>query len=304
LAFGTMQAWALLRRIRPDAVIGFGGYASVPTMLAAGFSGCATALHEQNAVLGRANRVLARRVERVATSFEDCAALPSGIRGKVSHTGMPVRPEVAAMRDQPYPPLLAEGPANLLILGGSQGAHVFAEVIPKALALLPGAWRRRWQIAQQCRPEDAEEARAAYRELDIEAEISPFFDDVPERLAAAHLLIARAGASTVAEVTTVGRPALLVPYPFAVDDHQSANAHAIDEVGAGWLMPQDDFTPTKVAARLEALFSLPVTLEKAAACARAAGRPDAAVRLADLVCELLPNGDAQGGPGTTTREAA
>ena len=290
LAVGMVQARRLLKRLKPAVVVGFGGYASAPTMLAAIFGGLKTALHEQNALLGRANRLLAPKVDRVATSFLVSAGLPAGAQGKVSHTGMPVRPTIAAMRTRPYPGLTDAGPIELLVLGGSQGAQVFSEVVPQAVGQLADGLRRRLRIAQQCRPEDLEGARQRYRALGIEADLAAFFDDVPERLARAHLLITRAGASSVAEITAVGRPAILVPYPFAVDDHQTANAHAMDEVGAGWLMPQEAFTAQSLVARLIALFEMPATLEKTAASARTAGRADAAARLADLVAELVPKG--------------
>ena len=293
LAVGTVQARHLLKRLKPAVVVGFGGYASVPTMLAATFGGLRTAIHEQNALLGRANRLLAPKVDRVATSFLVSQGLPAGAQGKVIHTGMPVRPAVAAMRTRAYPGLAGAGAIELLVLGGSQGAQVFSEVVPEAVGQLADGLRRRLRVVQQCRPEDLKGARRRYRELGVEADLAAFFDDVPERLARAHLLITRAGASSVAEITAVGRPAILVPYPFAVDDHQTANAHAMDEVGAGWLMPQEAFTARTLAARLDALFDLPATLEKTAASARAAGRADAAARLADVVAELVPNGAAE-----------
>ena len=293
LAIGTLQARALLKKLCPDVVVGFGGYASVPTMFAASLGGYATAIHEQNAVLGRANRLLATRVRCIATSFETVDAVPADARARVTHTGMPVRPAVAAMRDRPYPPPAEDGPINLLVLGGSQGARVLSDVIPQAVARLPMALRSRLHITQQCRPEDLERVRQAYSETLVQVDLAAFFDDVPERLANAHLLIGRAGASTVAEVTAVGRPSILVPYPFAIDDHQSANAHAVDEAGAGWLMPQDAFTPETLAGRIESLFSVPRTLERAAACALEAGRADAAVRLAEMIVGMLPNGNHQ-----------
>ena len=300
LAIGTLQAHRLLRRLAPGVVVGFGGYASVPTMLAAAFAGLTMVIHEQNALLGRANRFLAPRVERIATSFAQSEGLPDDAAPRTVHTGMPVRPAVMAKRRAAYPPLSGEGPLCVLVLGGSQGAHVFSEVVPKAAWLLSEAWRGRLRVAQQCRPADMEETRQAYQTVGVEAELATFFNDVPERLAAAHLLIGRAGASTIAEITAVGRPAILVPYPHAIDDHQTANAHAIDEAGAGWLIPEEAFTPAALAARLEELFALPLTLEKAAAGARAAGRPDAAARLADVVCALLPNGQG----GDVERKAA
>lgn len=290
LAFGTLQARSVLKRIRPDAVVGFGGYASVPTMLAASFSGFPTALHEQNAVLGRANRLLASRVDRIATSFVKSRGISDEVAGKVIRTGMPIRSVVAQARTAPYQPVMASQPIQILVLGGSQGAQVFGDVVPQALALLPDALRQRIVIAQQCRPESIDAVRAAYRAIPLDATLATFFSDVTERLATAQLVITRSGASTVAELTTVGRPAILVPYPHAIDGHQAANADALSEAGAGWTIPQDSFTPEALAARIESLVGLPIMLERAAACARAVGRPDAAIRLADVVCELLPNG--------------
>lgn len=300
LALGTVQAHGILKRLRPDAVVGFGGYPSIPTMLAATFAGHHTAIHEQNAVLGRANRLLASRVESIATSFAVVKGLSPESAAKVVHTGMPVRPAIAAMRDRPYPPLGADDPVRLLVLGGSQGARVLSEVVPRAVSGLAPELRRRLRITQQCRPEDLEQTRTAYADIGIEAELATFFGDVPDRLAATHLVITRSGASTVAEVTAVGRPAILVPYPFATDDHQTANAHSVDETGAGWLMPQESFTPETLAARLQSLISQPATLDKAAGCARASGHPDAARRLADMVCRLLPS---NGEPETRRRAA-
>lgn len=294
LAVGAWQARGLLKRLRPDAVVGFGGYASVPTMLAACLGGYRTAIHEQNAVLGRANRLLAPRVDRIATSFERSDGLPAEARTKVIHTGMPVRAAVAAVGERPYPPLVADGPISLLVLGGSQGAHVFSDVVPAALGLVEKGLRGRVRIAQQCRAEDMESTRSAYAALGIDADLRPFFEDLPDRLRAAHLLIGRAGASTVAEILIAGLPAILVPYPFAIDDHQTRNAQAVDNAGAGWLMPERTFTASALAARLDSLLGLPAILERASICAKAAGTPDAAERLADMVCRLLDDNGANG----------
>ena len=287
LAVGVLQARALVKRLRPAVVVGFGGYASVPAMLAASSAGVPTTLHEQNAVLGRANRLLAPRVTRIATCYAQVSNLAAAWRAKVTRTGMPVRAQIIAQRDHDYPALTDDGPLRLLILGGSQGARILSEVVPAAIALLPEPLRRRLEISQQCRPEDLDNVRAAYATTGATVTLESFFHDVPERLAAAHLVIARSGASTVAELTALGRPAILVPYPHAIDDHQTANAHAVDEVGGGWLIPQPSFTAESLAARLESLFALPGSLTRAAACARTAGVPDAAARLADLVESLL-----------------
>ena len=287
IGLGVVQARLLLRRLRPAAVVGFGGYASVPGMVAAVLAGIPTVLHEQNAVLGRANRLLAGRVGRIATSFAEVSHVDARLAPKLVHTGMPVRAAIAALRDTPYPTLDASGPIRLLVLGGSQGARVLSEVVPAALAGLPGGLRRRIQVAQQCRPEDLDAVTRAYAGTGIACTLQSFFADVPERLAVAHLVIGRAGASTVAELTALGRPAILVPYPFAIDDHQTANAHAIEDSGGAWLMPQDGFTAEALTARLDTLFTQPETLTRTAACAAKAGRADAAQRLADLVTGLI-----------------
>ncbi|MDO8605337.1 MAG: undecaprenyldiphospho-muramoylpentapeptide beta-N-acetylglucosaminyltransferase [Phaeospirillum sp.] len=288
LGLGVLQARALLGRIHPAVMVGFGGYASVPGMVAAVLAGIPTAIHEQNAVLGRANRLLAGRVGRIATSFAEVSHVDARLLPKLVHTGMPVRAAIAALRDAAYSPLNESGPIELLVLGGSQGARVLSEVVPAALAGLPEALRRRIRIAQQCRPEDLDAVTKAYEGTGIACALQSFFTDVPERLAAAHLVIGRAGASTVAELTALGRPAILVPYPFAIDDHQTANAHAIEDSGGAWLMQQDAFTAEALTARLESLFTQPGTLARTAECAAKAGRADAAQRLADLVTGLIP----------------
>jgi UDP-N-acetylglucosamine--N-acetylmuramyl-(pentapeptide) pyrophosphoryl-undecaprenol N-acetylglucosamine transferase len=281
LAIGFFQARAKLKELKPSAVVGFGGYASVPPMLAAIQLGLPSIIHEQNAVLGRANRLFASRVRIIATSFAETAETPSD-PARISHVGMPVRPNVAILREQPYPSINEAG-INLLVTGGSQGARILSEVLPKAVATLPAELRNRLSIVQQCRPEDIEAVREEYSKLAVNAELSHFFADLPERLAAAHLVICRAGASTMAELTVVGRPAILVPYQHAIDDHQTANAHSLDAAGGGWLIPQESFTPESLGARLATLLNSPDILERAAHCAKASGRPDAVARLADLV---------------------
>ena len=286
LGVGFIQARILLAKLRPAAVIGFGGYASLPATLAAVFAGIPTAIHEQNAVLGRANRLLASRVTRIATAYARVSHLSPEWMNKTLRTGMPVRPAVLAMRSRAYEAPREDGPARILVLGGSQGARILSEIVPVALARLPQPLRARLLVEQQCRAEDIDAVRAAYAQAGIAAELATFFHDVPERLATAHLVITRSGASTVAELTAVGRPSILVPYAHAVDDHQTANAHAIDEAGGGWLIPQSAFTPEALAARIESLLRLPESLAKAAAAARAAGAPDAALRLADMAREL------------------
>ena len=287
LGIGAWQAWRLLQRLKPDAVVGFGGYASVPTMLAATVVSTPTAIHEQNALLGRANRLLAGRVDAIATSFADTLGIPQGAEGKVQMIGMPVRANIAAKAGTPYPAIEGDVRLGLVVLGGSQGATVLSQVVPAALAKLPDSIKMRLDVTQQCREEDLSDVKAAYQQSGIRAHLASFIDDVPERLASAHLLISRAGASSVAEALTVGRPTILVPYPFAADDHQTYNAHAVDAAGAGWIMPQENFTADALAARLDSLLGLPAVLEKAARCAAELGRVDAAGRLADMVANLI-----------------
>lgn len=286
LAAGVLQARSILNTLKPVVVVGFGGYASAPAIAAALLSRCGTVLHEQNAVLGRANRLFAGRVDRVAIAVKPTQRLPNAARDRIVHVGMPVRPAIAAAAATPYPAIDLDGPIRLLISGGSQGARVLSEVVPAALARLDRQVCARLRIVQQCRPEDLDSVRRAYSEAGIEAELKSFFDDFADRLAACHLLIGRAGASTVADVTVVGRPAILVPLPSAIDDHQTANAAIVAEAGAGWLLQQPDFTADALAERLSALFAGPETLAQAAAASAGIGRADAAERLADVVCAL------------------
>lgn len=294
---GVRDARRLLKRLKPAAAIGFGGYPSVPTMYAASRLRLPTAIHEQNAVLGRANRLLAPRVLAIATSFVDTARLERANASQLIHTGNPVRPAIAALAAVPYAAPPADGPCRLLITGGSQGAGVFAEVVPAALARLPEALKARLVVTQQCRAEDLEAVRRAYDAAGVEATLARFFADLPERLATAHLVIGRAGASTVAELAAAGRPAILVPYPHATDDHQSANAEALALAGGAWVVPQDGFTAAPLAERLAALCAAPDSLARAADAALGAGRPEAASTLADLVERLVPaNGDRSPSP--------
>ena len=298
LARGVAQAWLLLRRLAPAVVVGFGGYASVPAVLAASLSGRRTVVHEQNAVLGRANRLLAGHVNHIATSFADTGRVAPGPR--VVCMGTPVREAFMAMAAAPYAPPAPGAPVHLLVLGGSQGARVFSRLLPASFAALSDDLRARLRIVQQCRPEDLEDVRAAYGEIGIDAELSTFFSDIPERLQKAHLVIYRAGASSVSEVTVVGRPALFVPFPHAIDDHQTANARAIALAGGGWLMDEARATALTLADRVTMLLDDPEALVNAAKGAAALGRRDAAERLADVVCGLI--GGA--GAGTPGRAAA
>jgi UDP-N-acetylglucosamine--N-acetylmuramyl-(pentapeptide) pyrophosphoryl-undecaprenol N-acetylglucosamine transferase len=286
LAAGTMQAWKILARIDAAALIGFGGYPSVAPVLATRLltRRPAIVLHEQNAVLGRANRMLSRFADALALSHADTARVPAGATTIV--TGNPVRPAILAVAQSAYQP--PAGELRLLVLGGSLGARVFSDIVPPALAALPEALRARLRVTQQCRADDLDRVAEAYRKAGIAAKLATFFKDVAERIAQAHLVIARAGASTVAELAVAGRPALLVPYPFATDDHQTANARALVDASAAWLMPQPAFTTIALARRLESLLGDAGALAKAAARAAALGHADAAAKLADLVEEKIP----------------
>jgi len=289
LAAGTLEARRILKRLDAAAVVGFGGYPSVPPILAAhtltGGHRPVTALHEQNAVLGRANRLLAPRAALLALSAAETARVPAGCRAEV--VGNPVRPALAALAGQPYAPPGEGGAIRLLVLGGSLGARVFADIVPGAIAALPDALRGRLVVTQQTRAEDLPRVEAAYRGAGVPADLSPFFGDIATRLAMAHIVIARAGASTVAELACAGRPAILVPLPNAIDDHQSANGRSLADVGAAWLMPQPAFTADALARHLGAVLPNPPVLARAAAAAAGQARPDAARRFADLVQSLV-----------------
>jgi UDP-N-acetylglucosamine--N-acetylmuramyl-(pentapeptide) pyrophosphoryl-undecaprenol N-acetylglucosamine transferase len=286
LAMGTLQARRVLRRLSPACVIGFGGYPSVPTMLAAVCLGLPTLIHEQNAVLGRANRLLAPRVRRIAAGFPNTAGLRPADAVRVVHTGNPVRPAILAIGQPKYRPPQRGGTIELVVLGGSQGARIMTEVVPPALAALPTRLREVLRVSHQARPEDLPVAAATYRQHRIPAELQNFFTDVPERLARAHLAVCRAGASTVAELAAIGRPALLIPYPFATDDHQTANAGAFAEAGGGWVVQQSELRPDTLALHLENLLQDPTALTTAAERAAAFGRRDATCELADLAIEV------------------
>ena len=285
LTAGVAQARGILRRISPALVVGFGGYPSVAPVLATRFMARRppVLLHEQNAVLGRANRFLLRFADVMALSFAATTRAPETTPAVI--TGNPVRPAIMALADLPYTPPTES--IRLLILGGSLGARVFSDVVPPALAALPDALRTRLAVTQQCRPEDLERVRAAYAKRGIAADLSPFFPDVAERLAAAHLVIARAGASTVSELAVAGRPSILVPLPGAIDDHQSANAQALTDARGASVIAQRGFTPDSLCKRLMALLSEPDMLAHAARAARSIARADATTRLADLAVTLM-----------------
>jgi UDP-N-acetylglucosamine--N-acetylmuramyl-(pentapeptide) pyrophosphoryl-undecaprenol N-acetylglucosamine transferase len=287
LALGTRAARSWLRARPAAAVIGFGGYPAVAPGLAARLTRPRPRLllHEQNAVLGRANRLLAPLADVLALSHAGTARVPGGVRTVL--TGNPVRPALAALAGQGYAAPAPDRPFRLLVLGGSLGARVFADVVPAALAALPAALRARLQVSQQCRAEDLERVRAAYGGSGIAVELAPFFADVADLLAAAHLVVARAGASTVAELAVAGRPSVLVPLPGAIDDHQTANAGALARAGGAFVLPQPAFTPEALAGRIAVLAAAPAALQAAAQAAAGCGAADAARRLADLVEQTI-----------------
>ena len=280
---GKRMALRLFESFQPSAVIGFGGYPALPALWAATSAGVPSVIHEQNAVLGRVNRLLAGRVDAIATSYREVARLAPKHAAKAQLVGNPVRAEVLALRDQPFPPFSQEGLLRVLVTGGSQGASVLSAVVPDGLAMLPPALRSRLQVTQQCRAEDIDAVRARYAGHEIPAELGTYFEDMAARLADSHLFIGRAGASTIAELTAVGRPAILVPLPIATDDHQAANTREVCAMGGARMIRQDRFTPVELAKQIQAIAMNPETLATAAHAAWNCGYPNAASDLADLV---------------------
>ena len=282
LTYGTWKAGRVLKRIRPAAVVGFGGYPTVPPMMAATMKNIPTVLHEQNGVMGRANRMLAARVSAIATGFRTLKNADA-FQDKITFTGNPVRPAVLAAAAAAYDSPQPGGTLKLLVFGGSQGARVMSETVPEAVELLDPPLRARLSLVQQARPEDLDEVRATYARLGVSATCEPFFSDLPARMAAAHLIVSRSGASTVAELSAIGRPAILVPLPHALDQDQLANAGALESVGGAITIVQPDFTPERLAADIARLAAASDQLATMAAAARSAGTLDAAEHLADLV---------------------
>lgn len=283
---GVRQARTILKRIKPVAVVGFGGYPSFPPIIAAWRLGIPSCVHDQNAMMGRANRVLSRLVDAVASSFPKLAGLPEAARSKLVVTGNPVRAVVMAEQAAVYPALDADQPFNLLVFGGSQGARFFAEFMPKVVAELPKAVLKTLHITQQCRPEDLAAVEAAYKQLDFGYDLQPFFMDMPKRIADSHLVFCRSGASTIAELGVIGRPVIMVPLPHALDNDQLRNAESFANAGAGWIKPQAELVASGFAAFLTRLRFQEGELRTAAKAALTHGMPDAAQRLADLTEHL------------------
>jgi UDP-N-acetylglucosamine--N-acetylmuramyl-(pentapeptide) pyrophosphoryl-undecaprenol N-acetylglucosamine transferase len=286
LGFGTGVAIRLLRHLRPAAVVGFGGYPSIPPLLAAAVLRIPSIIHEQNGVMGRANRLLARAATAIATSFAAVLDDAPPLARKATFTGNPVRPRVADAATIAFPRLEADGPLSLVVFGGSQGARIMSEIVPPAVERLERTIRARLQIVQQAREEDLASVRNTYVQLGVVAEVAPFFPDLPARIASAHLVVSRGGASTIAELAVIGRPAILVPLPHALDQDQAANARVLERAGGAIVLRQDQFTPERLAAELAALSGDPQRLTRMAEAARSAGAPDAAERLADLVFQV------------------
>ena len=285
IAAGIVVAFFKLLKLKPDAVIGFGGYPSVPVMVAATLARLPTAIIEQNAVVGRANRLVMNKVKVVAAAFPIARFAPRDT-SKVVLTGNPLRPEVEALWNAPYKVPEAGGPLRLLVFGGSQGARAMSEIVPAALTRLPHDMKLRLSVVQQCRPEDIEQVRTIYANAEIRAELQPFFTDLPKRMAETHLVIARSGAGTVAELMAIGRPAILVPLPGALDDNQTPNADIIARGGAGWRFAQSELTPERLSQLLISIFNDPMALSRRAAAAHALATPNAASKLADVVEQL------------------
>ncbi len=283
LAAGTLAAFGLMRRLKPKAVVGFGGYPTLPPLVAAKLCGIPGIIHDANAVLGRANRFLARYVSAIATSLPGVLDRDGALAGKATAVGTPMRPAILAAAAEAYAPPDTTGPFRLLVVGGSQGARVMSDTVPPAIERLePSLWNR-LVLTQQVREEDMTRVRSVYDRLKIRAELAPFFSDLPARLASNHLVVSRSGAGTVAELAAIGRPSILVPLPGSIDQDQFANAGVLAQANGAIRIPQTDFTPDRLAVEISALAAEPARLDAMAKAARRVGRLDAAERLADLV---------------------
>lgn len=287
LGLGLLDAWWALGRIAPSAVVGFGGYASVPTMMAARLRRLPSMLHEQNAVLGRANKFLSRRVNQIATSFQGVKGIDVGTAAKVRFTGNPVRDIVLEWAREPYTSPEASGPYQILIFGGSQGARFFSDILPQTFATYSPEARSALRIVQQAREEDVARVEQMYKAAGIHAYVQSFFPNLPEAMAQSHLVIGRAGASTIAELTVMGRPSILVPLPNAIDNDQLINARRLADAGGAICLEQKDITVESLAMAIGQLLEAPEKLAVMAAAARNAGRPNSVVLLANLVEELM-----------------
>jgi UDP-N-acetylglucosamine--N-acetylmuramyl-(pentapeptide) pyrophosphoryl-undecaprenol N-acetylglucosamine transferase len=286
LLYGTAKAFAMLGSAKPAVVVGFGGYPSVPPLLAATLRNIPTIIHEQNAVMGRANRFLAPRVTAIATGFAGVTDSDARLAAKTTHVGNPVRPAVIDAAATPYDVPKADGAFRVLVFGGSQGARVMSEIVPPAVARLDEHLKMRLKIVQQAREEDLSAVREAYAKAGVKAEVAPFFGDLPARMADAQLVVSRSGASTVAELAAIGRPAILVPLPHALDQDQAANAAVLEKAGGAIRLLQADFTPDRLASDIADLAGEPERLSNMAKSAKSSGTLDAACHLAELVLKV------------------
>ena len=286
LAAGTLSAINLMRRSKPVAVVGFGGYPTLPPLIAARLAGVPGIIHDANAVLGRANRFLSRYVRAIATSLPGVLDRDPALAPKTTTVGTPMRPAILAAAAVQYTPPEANGPLRLLVVGGSQGARIMADIVPGAIERLEPAIWSRLTLTQQVREEDMTRVRAVYDKLKINAELAPFFTDLPARLASNHLVVSRSGAGTVAELAAIGRPSILVPLPGSIDQDQFANAGVLAQVNGALRIPQTEFTSERLAAEISAFAAEPARLAAMAEAARGAGRLDAAERMADLVVKV------------------
>lgn len=293
LALGFLQSLRMIDKLSPRIVVGFGGYPSVPAVFAAQKKNIPTIIHEQNAVLGRANLFLAPKADRIALSIKETRGLHEAEIVRTIVTGNPVREDIASLYNKPYPALEDDGPLRLFVLGGSLGASIFADALAPALTKLSAAFRARLDITQQCREEDIEKVRELYKQAGIKARLDTFFDDVPQILEQAHLIIGRSGASTVAEVASAGRPAIFVPYPHHADQQQKMNAESIAAAGGAWVMTQDGFTEDAILARIETFLQNAEILFRSAESARSCGKPDATRRLGNLVTAIAAGWDKE-----------
>jgi UDP-N-acetylglucosamine--N-acetylmuramyl-(pentapeptide) pyrophosphoryl-undecaprenol N-acetylglucosamine transferase len=281
---GTVQSIRLIRQISPVAAVGFGGYPSAPPLFAAQAMGIPTILHEQNAILGLANKWLAPMAKKIALSYADTVGLTEKMRIKTRFTGNPVRQAIASLSSEPYPSI--DNKITIMVVGGSQGAKVFSDIVPMALAALPSDIQKRLTIIQQSRPDAVDMVREIYSKTEMDFEIKSFYDDMPDKIKAAHLLITRSGASTVAELTAAGRPAIYVPFPWNRDNQQVYNAEQVEKAGGGWMILEKNLTVEGLKINLENLLSQPKILQNAAEAAKRAGKINATSLLADLVGEF------------------
>ncbi|MEW6450604.1 MAG: undecaprenyldiphospho-muramoylpentapeptide beta-N-acetylglucosaminyltransferase [Pseudomonadota bacterium] len=286
LGLGVAKAWTKLGTLRPAIMVGFGGYPTIPPVMAATLRGIPTLIHEQNGVMGRANRLLAPRVTAIATGFAGVLDAQPVLAAKATYTGNPIRPNVVAAAATSYPAFDTSGPLNLLVFGGSQGAKVMSDIVPYAIEKLEPRLQMRLRIVQQAREEDLSRARDVYAKMQVSAELAPFFSDLPARMAASHLIVSRSGASTVAELAAIGRPSILVPLPHALDQDQKANAGVLMRAGGAIRLDQSEFTPDRLAAEIATLAAEPAKLANMAMAAKTAGVIDAADRLADVVLKV------------------